>query len=710
MITFEEAQNVKPKRPPELLVGFDEAMDYKPESKVDPKLNQYANELSYVRELISKADMGGDTDSFQDLLSKEAELVRDIQERGGTARHREPTAIEQWQALETLAQTWANDSQTSEEPKTSEEPIGLGERAAKVFVNNLILEDIERARPSTAIAEGAAVMGDAASYIEGKEREAGGELSTWQKVKATPGLWWKMTKSMFGGSADRARQELKEAGRRTGQRGTATFDVPQAQGLAETGVDVAAGLGAFLVRLWVADRVTKKLPIPDVKSLQQALAWELVNTQGKPGEGALMSGALGALGKLKGDKALQQWLVTGGQSTAMGGLVLAQGGEIEDAIIAAAVPVVFQGSNVIRSKLRAALAGRDIKLYAEAVQDAQLRTMGLSKRKLGMGFYDDGSKASVERAYKEHLGRLQKNYSGEALRSRVAEADQAREWLLTHGQRMFRSSGSIMARDEAASTLGLDPSKPISPDALKKAYRGAAKQYGPDQPGSDPAKFNRATRAYKSLMQEDIGDTATQPSKATSAPKPDSSSIQPRTARLEKKPTPTPPPPAEAVKTPVAAPKVEAKPEAPPAKVEAKPPVVKDAPTIREPQKVETQKKPWEMTAKEPLTAEKPRKSVIEEIDRAVTEGRTDAGTAAIAHQLVRGVPDIDANTSIEFSTKIRRATTAMAKAEGLPTHDEDGKRIDYTVTGETTSNLGEAATQTAIKLYKGHDADTVVE
>jgi len=99
----------------------------------------------------------------------------------------------------------------------------------------------------------------------------------------------------------------------------------------------------------------------------------------------------------------------------------------------------------------------------------------------------------------------------------------------------------------------------------------------------------------------------------------------------------------------------------------------------------------------------------VAEIDRALKEGDTTAGTAALA-KLLASTQGLDANTSLKITQHIEWASDEIAKREGKPLVDEHGQKQAYRIMGSSTPKLVSGVTQTALKLFKGHDADTLVE
>jgi hypothetical protein len=93
-------------------------------------------------------------------------------------------------------------------------------------------------------------------------------------------------------------------------------------------------------------------------------------------------------------------------------------------------------------------------------------------------------------------------------------------------------------------------------------------------------------------------------------------------------------------------------------------------------------------------------------IDEAVAEGRMEPGTAVLARHLFSLDPDLDARTNLEISEEVRLATPEVLEAAGIPIEDAE----QYQVLGETATSVHDGLLKTAIRLYRGHDADTLVE
>ena len=96
-----------------------------------------------------------------------------------------------------------------------------------------------------------------------------------------------------------------------------------------------------------------------------------------------------------------------------------------------------------------------------------------------------------------------------------------------------------------------------------------------------------------------------------------------------------------------------------------------------------------------------------EVVAKALAEGAIDQGRADLLNYLLTEVdPDFDENSSIEIVDKVVEATDEILAAEGV--EKEEGAR--YAVLGETVSNHQKGALQTAVRLFRGHDSDSIVE
>ena len=130
----------------------------------------------------------------------------------------------------------------------------LATRGAKQFANQLILSDIERGRPSTAITHEIFGLGaslEAAAEIKSPEEFKA--LPTWGKIKALPKMMLAARKGYYSPEAREitavADQLLRE------HRGSVDFDMAPPETMGEKATDVGAGLGAFITRV----ALTKKI-------------------------------------------------------------------------------------------------------------------------------------------------------------------------------------------------------------------------------------------------------------------------------------------------------------------------------------------------------------------------------------------------------------------------------------------------------------------
>ena len=212
-------------------------------------------------------------------------------------------------------------------------PFGLVGRGAKQYVNKSILDIAEKSRPSSGIVESVGLMTQVAKDLESLPEDP----TFWQGVQSIPKIWWSLVSNYYAPKSKAEREfAVKELDK---LRPAITLDVPPAEGAAEKVVDITAGIGAFVTQLLIA----KKL-IPTGTVLSDAVAWEILNQAegGIPGQGAVIRGSLGALGKIPtvtaGGKAAK--IAAGGGL--FGGLTAVQGGSLEDIAVSTAIGAGFQ--------------------------------------------------------------------------------------------------------------------------------------------------------------------------------------------------------------------------------------------------------------------------------------------------------------------------------------------------------------------------------
>lgn len=237
-------------------------------------------------------------------------------------------------------------------------------RTAQQFLNTLVLGTIERQRPTTkeAIAqpERAVDMRIAYSWDVTEQELADAPEYVKNIIIAggpqTPTDYAELSyykKDVWDRRQANAYQRLRAERFMRGDLPDWMFDVPQAKTIAEKVSDVAGGLSAFLLKLWIAKRIVSKLPIPKFKggaTLQEALAFEVANlgTGAKPGEGALMSMLLGAMNSVKGGTLAREAGKMGLESAAFAGMAFVQGKELSDIAIAALIPPGMRGFRALR--------------------------------------------------------------------------------------------------------------------------------------------------------------------------------------------------------------------------------------------------------------------------------------------------------------------------------------------------------------------------
>ena len=129
---------------------------------------------------------------------------------------------------------------------------------------------------------------------------------------------------------------------------------------------------------------------------------------------------------------------------------------------------------------------------------------------------------------------------------------------------------------------------------------------------------------------------------------------------------------------------------------------------------------PKEEVKQKPKKARPKQTKAVDEINAAVEAGETTEGTAKVAKLLVEQDPSFDSRASLEISQDVLELTDDYIKKELGKDPDkffeeegitrEEAEAGEFTATGSTARSYQKGQIKTAIKLYKGHDADTVVE
>lgn len=118
--------------------------------------------------------------------------------------------------------------------------------------------------------------------------------------------------------------------------------VPAGETFAEKAVDVGAGVTGFITKIALTKKV---MGIPKGSLAGDVMSWEMVNLadDGPPGAGAAMRLILGATGKIPAVTKTAKLGKLGVESSLFAGIAAAGGADTEGVIIAALVPVAFQG-------------------------------------------------------------------------------------------------------------------------------------------------------------------------------------------------------------------------------------------------------------------------------------------------------------------------------------------------------------------------------
>ncbi len=139
-----------------------------------------------------------------------------------------------------------------------------------------------------------------------------------------------------------------------------TFDVPEAENVAEKAVEIATGVGAFVGRLVVT---RKLLGVPRGNLAGSIVAWETENiaTGGTPGTGAAMRLALGGIESIPVATLVGKTAKLGAESSLFAGIAAAAGGDFEDVATAALIPLGFKAFNAASRGVAKGRAKRAVK-------------------------------------------------------------------------------------------------------------------------------------------------------------------------------------------------------------------------------------------------------------------------------------------------------------------------------------------------------------
>jgi len=185
-------------------------------------------------------------------------------------------------------------------------------------------------------------------------RELGGQwedLSLEEKITKFPQYLWADLRSLYGNES-RAKQAIAHA-KLVGKRGTYAIKLPPPKGKAEKGVDIAAGLSAFITKLWLLKKVGIGTGIIPKGSITGDMAvWETLGLteQDIPGQMAAIRGGLGLIGKIPLGSITGKVAKTALESGLFAGTTAVLGGKTEDIIISGLVPVVFNTWNFAKQK------------------------------------------------------------------------------------------------------------------------------------------------------------------------------------------------------------------------------------------------------------------------------------------------------------------------------------------------------------------------
>jgi hypothetical protein len=116
------------------------------------------------------------------------------------------------------------------------------------------------------------------------------------------------------------------------------FAISAPRGLPDRLIDTAGGLAAMLVRFAVIKKFIPSQLFESHPVLANALMWEVENTKGPRGSGALAGATFGVIGQLKAVTTLAKAGKLSAESAALAGITAAHGGDPTDILISALLP------------------------------------------------------------------------------------------------------------------------------------------------------------------------------------------------------------------------------------------------------------------------------------------------------------------------------------------------------------------------------------
>ena len=146
------------------------------------------------------------------------------------------------------------------------------------------------------------------------------------------------------------------------------IELDPAEGFAEKTVDVGAGLASFVAQLVIT---RKALPA----GTPEAIVWEVQNqlSGGIPGQGAAMRATLGQVGKIPTSSVIGKGVKVGAESTLFAGVTAASGGNAEDIIVSALIPVAFNTWNFAKQRQHLKQFESDLRTRAFSDYDKRVR-------------------------------------------------------------------------------------------------------------------------------------------------------------------------------------------------------------------------------------------------------------------------------------------------------------------------------------------------
>jgi len=151
-----------------------------------------------------------------------------------------------------------------------------------------------------------------------------------------------------------------------------SLQTPPAEGVAEKGVEIVTGVGAFVTKLAIARKF-----VGGSGAVAEIAAFEVVNLvdDGTPGMGVLLASSLGLVGKIPAATNIGKVGKLAGQGGVLAGITAAEGGDPEDIAVSFFLPMTLgalkQFPHLVRGKGFEAKIAKEIQSKGFTVKDSK---------------------------------------------------------------------------------------------------------------------------------------------------------------------------------------------------------------------------------------------------------------------------------------------------------------------------------------------------